>query len=230
MRSNEAPRSWIDRRDMREPPLDYAAMHRNEALQQKIRQCLIVVSFDPGETTGWSVMETRIDKLLNNDLTIGETVTDWWHGQIDCGATMGNAGDTGTTSRRDLGVSDEGEGMGAAIMEQLVGEQFARSPAVAVVLEDFILRTQSKKRDAISPVRVISRFDQLMWERRIETFRSQPSEKVAVNDDRLKRWGFYEGGHADRHARDADRHNILFLKKIRQSRARLHRAFPALAL
>ena len=221
------PPSWFLKDDPRDPPPDYEAMHRNPRIQEQA-QTLTVVGFDPGETTGWSVMRTTLAGMLSDQPT-DKIVTDWWHGQIDCGAKTGDAATSSTATRADLGISDEGEAMGASQMEQLVAMQFMVTPSVAIVLEDFILRTQNKSRSALSPVRMIHRFDQMMWERHIATWRSQPSEKTACTDDRLKAWGLYASDGLD-HARDADRHAFLFLRKMRAKHRLIAAAYPALAV
>lgn len=227
MLPSTAPENWMSRKNMREPGLDYEFLRTHPHTQKRIRDLMVVVAFDPGETTGWSVMDTRLDLLRSPDASISDIVTGWHHGQIDCGAKYGDAGTSSTATRADLGISDSGEAAGANLMEQLVEAQCSRTPAVAIVLEDFILRTQNKKRAALSPVRVIHRFDQMMWERHIETFRSQPSEKSSVTDDRLKRWGFYAAD-GQEHARDADRHALIMLRKMRAKVALLRKAYPAL--
>jgi hypothetical protein len=56
-----------------------------------------------------------------------------------------------------------------------------------------------------------------------------PAEKPTASDDRLKTWGMYTGGTGDRHSRDADRHALIFLRKLKQKQGRIRAAFPQIA-
>ena len=226
------PAEWTDRaaviRDNpdRNPALieRYRAMSDRQLIDQLER--LTVVGIDPGGTTGLSVMAISFDALANPTLPIQDHIHTWMTGQIDCGAQSGNAADS-ATAMGGLGVSETGEAAGVAIMEHII-RHVAKHPT-AVVIEDFIPREQNMSRDFLSPIRVTARLDQLLWElRAVTTHRQQPSEaKTTCTDARLKQWGFFEGGHSDRHARDAVRHCLLMFRKLRAKPSRLRTAFPA---
>jgi hypothetical protein len=173
-------------------------------------------------------MSISFDALMNPSLPIPDHVFGWMHGQVDCGARSGNA-HSSATAMGGLCVCESGEAAGVAILENVICEA-ARWPT-AVVIEDFIPREQNMSRDFLSPVRITARLDQLMWElNAATTHRQQPSEaKTTCTDDRLKAWGFYEGGHNDRHSRDATRHCLLFLRKLRAKPSRVQAAFPIVA-
>jgi hypothetical protein len=90
-----------------------------------------------------------------------------------------------------------------------------------VVCEDFQLRTLSAE---LSPVRVTA---MLIWASqraiapRKTIYLQMPAlAKSTVTDERLKRWGFWERGSA--HARDATRHAITFMRRMRSDPALYH--------
>ena len=186
-----------------------------------------IVAFDPGGTTGWSIMRVDIERLFDPKVRPHEMITHWWHGEIDCGAQSGNAGSSALAQGYDLGESETGEAAGVFMCERLIYHA-GRPPRSAVVIEDFILRTQTQARDALSPVRITAALQQYLWESKdTTTFKQQPSEaKTTCTDDRLKQWGFWVPG--SRHARDADRHAILFLRKTREKRTKIFQAWPVL--
>ncbi|WGH22066.1 RuvC-like resolvase [Gordonia phage MerCougar] len=190
---------------------------------------LSIIAFDPGGTTGWSLMRLDPVKLLDKTVRPNDVVTRWCHGEIDCGAQSGSAGTSAIAQGGDLGHSETGEAAGVFLCERLI-RKVAGIPRTVVVVEDFILRTQTKGRDALSPVRITGGLDQLLWEGKNVPYplvKQQPSEaKASVTDERLKLWGFYDSG--SRHARDADRHALLFLRKVRASRAKMFAAWPLL--
>jgi len=229
--ADRIPAVWTDRAAVirddpdRNPSLaeHYATLENYQVME--LLERLTVVALDPGGTTGLSVMAIDYRDLIDPAKRLHEAIYGWIHGQIDCGAQSGNAADS-ATAMGGLGVSETGEAAGVAIIEHII-RHVAINPT-AVVIEDFIPREQNMSRDFLSPVRITARLDQLLWElRAVTTHRQQPSEaKTTCTDARLKEWGFYEGGHFDRHARDADRHAILKFRKLRAKRSELRKAFP----
>ncbi|AXQ61378.1 RuvC-like resolvase [Gordonia phage Marietta] len=229
------PKDWLDRQDMAaeipRPVEELVAGLSEVDIRILLGRGLRVIAFDPGGTTGWSVMRLDPAKLLDKTASWRDVITHWWHGEIDCGAMSGSVNDAAITQlgdEIDLGGSLSGEHAGAYMMDQLVNQAGGRF-LTALVIEDFILRTQTQKRDALSPVRLTAAFEQMIWERPgyPTPKRQQPSEaKSSITDERLKQWGFWASG--SRHARDADRHAILFLRKVRQARSDVYRAWPIL--
>lgn len=229
-----APSAWFDR-SLVKAALDANRTFspvglRDEVLTSGMRK-LTVVGIDPGGTTGWSVLKVDGFKLLDQAIPVHQAVTKWTNGQMDCGSTSGNAGDSATANDLDLGISETGEAAGVWMLEQIINNVTELPGTTAVVIEDFILRTNNKSRDALSPVRITAALQQLLWEGQYATvYKQQPSEgKTALTDERLKKRGFYTGSNSDRHARDADRHALLFLQKCRQKPGRMREAFPLVA-
>lgn len=229
--STMIPAEWLDRRAIirddpdRNPSLEEVYGIMSTPTIKHHLDHLTVVGVDPGGTTGVSIMSIKYEDLVNPKVPIHSAIFGWMHGQVDCGSMSGNAADS-ATALGGLGVSETGEAAGVAILEYIIRMTAGRP--TAVVIEDFIPREFNQTRDFLSPVRITARLDQLLWElRAATTHRQQPSEaKTTCTDERLQQWGFFEGGHADRHARDADRHAILFFRKLRARGARLKAAYP----
>lgn len=117
-----------------------------------------------------------------------------------------------------LGISTTGEAAGASELLALVDGW----PGAAVVMEDFILRKFDQGRDILSPVRVMEKIEFGLWVlgRDKQAFRQQPSlAKTTATDERLQSWGFYRRDGGLKHARDADRHAITFLRRCSQGKA-----------
>lgn len=211
-----------------------------------------LIAFDPGSTTGYAVWSVHPEALSDPGVKILSNVQWWSHGQIDCGARKGNAGtstakssteiaddqalltmDGGETPWDDermetipisgndpLGISITGESAGVSEMLQLVDGW----PGAAVLSEDFILRTANMSRDVLSAVRITAAFEFGCWVLGHTLVpRQQPSlAKTTVTDERLKLWGFYRSEGGMRHARDADRHAITFLRRCKDPKEGPH--------
>lgn len=101
----------------------------------------------------------------------------------------------------------------------------------AVVIEDFLLRKKSMDRELLSPVRLTAALEYAVEEQAMQMtlHRQQPSEaKTGADDERLKRWNLYKRAGGQQHARDADRHAIIFLKKAKQRGSIRGQAWPHL--
>ncbi len=226
------PKTWIDRKLMflrpeaRPTPFIETMKDMSDTDITNELDSLTVIGLDPGGTTGWSVMRVAYADLINAELQTHKIVHSWYHGQVDCGTLRGNAGVSASgTGDDEMGISETGEAAGVYVLDNLISWNV---PA-AVVVEDFIIdrRRLSTGRDFLSPVRVTYRLHQLQWAQRQNTWHIQPvSDKSTANDERLRRWGFFTGTHADRHARDADRHALVFLRKLRGNVSRVEQAFP----
>ena len=176
--------------------------------------CLLAI--DPGGVTGWSIVTTTIGRIMDPTLQAAEVPLQWFHGQIDC-----RAKDKKETLWR------EAEAEGVARMEQL----YERCPhATGVVIEDFLIRRFDKSRPFLSPVRLTAALDQLMFDRGVWTDRQMPSDAmITITDDRLKAWDFYVADGLG-HARDADRHMLLFIRRLRSKASLRSKVFPLLKL
>jgi hypothetical protein len=175
-----------------------------------------VIALDPGGTTGWSLITVHPEALTEPNADLFENIFDHQHGQVDCGTHRGNL----ATSLHE-GISTEGEFSGIYDLVELIKAW----PSAAVVIEDFTLRQMRMDRELLSPVRITSAVGHAMWlEGRDYHVQSAGDAKNICSDERLREWRMYEERGALRHARDADRHAILFLKK-----AKVKKEFRALA-
>ncbi|QRI45299.1 RuvC-like resolvase [Gordonia phage Ennea] len=232
MKPLDTPEYWLDRRrqfkspDYPDPLEKRLSFWTDPEIQESLDRGVNIVSFDPGGTTGWSVMNLDIERLFDKNVRAHEVITRWWHGEIDCGAGSGAL--SSAAAQYDLSASEEGEWAGAFMCEHLIS-LFSKDLNTAVVIEDFTLRTQSKARDALSPVRITAILEFLIWEsKNVTVTKQQPSEaKTTATDERLKLWGMWASG--GRHARDADRHALLLIRKTRESRTKIFERWPLLA-
>lgn len=176
-----------------------------------------VIAFDPGGTTGYSVLGTYPDALEKpGDLSLENCLDHIDYGQIDCGTRYGQTG-VGM-SRGHEGLNMPGEVDGIIRMINLVEDY----PQAAIVFEDFILdvRKANSGRELLTPVRIISGFTTLLIYsfgpkalRRV-FIQNRALAKTTCTDSRLKHWGLYDG-HSGPHARDAVRHAFYFLRSRR---------------
>lgn len=161
------------------------------------RSYLEIIGIDPGGKTGVSILS--IPSIIGNkpfwdqplELILSKRIS-WVHFEVD------------TRAQEELAC-------------WALGEKLASHPAAAIVCESFILRPQRREssEELLSPVRIIARLKARMWlEGRLVHEQSPAQAKTTCTDDRLKLWKVYtpEGGLG--HARDADRHVILFLRRV----------------
>jgi hypothetical protein len=90
-------------------------------------------------------------------------------------------------------------------------------PTAAVVVEDFILRSnrQEKSRDLLSPVRITAILKHALWREGRLIFTQQAGQaKTSITDERLRIWRCYDRDGGLQHARDADRHLLLFIRRL----------------
>ena len=177
--------------------------------ESKIR----VVAFDPGGTTGWSIMETTLGALDDNTIPVHEILTGWWHGQIVC---------------NDEKI-DNYEQVAIDAMAELITAQAADADDFAVVMESYQIRSKRTDAETISPIRFIAGVEQYVWDMCRYMAKQGPSEKTGVTDERLETWELYLRD-GQQHARDADRHALLFLKKLRAKKSLQRKHFPRLGL
>jgi hypothetical protein len=175
-----------------------------------------VIAIDPGGTTGWSLIQVPPEAICESDVPILPNIWMHQHGQVDCGSHRGNL-----ASSLHAGISTHGEFSGVYDLAA-----FARAwPVAAVVVEDFTLRQMRMDRELLSPVRVTAALGYELWKTGRDYHVQTPADaKRVCTDDRLKEWGVYDPTGGMQHARDADRHAILFLRK-----AKTNKQFRALA-
>jgi hypothetical protein len=179
-----------------------------------------VIALDPGGTTGWSLITVHPEALIEPNADLFENIFMHQHGQVDCGSHRGNL----ANSLHD-GISTEGEFSGIYDIMELIRAW----PSAAVVIEDFQLRQMRMDRDLLSPVRITSAIGMGMWLDGRDYHIQQPADaKNTCSDQRLKEWRMYDNVGGLRHARDADRHAILFLRKAKMKQEFRATAWPHL--
>lgn len=168
-----------------------------------------IIGVDPGVTTGISVLVIDLNDGLPkpND---ADKIRTWTH-QISYGGS-GNIKDV--VEGGEWEEQEIAEAIGRLIMT--VQAQYGE---VYLVIEDFIIRKFLSTREFLSPVRLTSGILQDIKGRgtlpRDRIFFQSPSEAKGVcTDERLDRWGYTIKTQKDRHARDATRHAVLFLRRL----------------
>lgn len=149
-----------------------------------------LITFDPGGVTGWSRITLR-PRALEEKFPIEDILadSDWEHGQIDCS---------------DLDP-------GAKIMRRLCNE----FPTAAVVSESFFLRQMAVD---LAPVELIAIVRHHLWMQGKTLHMQQASQGKRLTDERLKRLGAYTSEFGWNHARDADRHLIMILRRCLETK------------
>lgn len=165
-----------------------------------------LVAFDPGGTTGWAVMQIHPLSLVDGAYPILNNVLLWTQGQI--------------------ALSEEGESGMIHEMAWLC----ASWVGACILAEDFILENHSKARNLLSPVRLNAGLTYALWLQGRKLVVQGRDVKAVVTDDRLKAWGYYVRAGGLEHARDATRHALGFLRRVKGPSAdacgRRHRAWP----
>lgn len=172
--------------------LDYGVIRIRRSTDLYRKDILPIIGLDPGGTTGWSLIvlhRNAFDGTIENAL---KTRVTWLHGQVDC-----------------RGVNAEDEGVYQ--LRKLIDEW----PWAAVVIEDFILRPARKEssRNLLSPVRITAKLEHHLWMRDREMILQQPSLAKRLDDERLKALNVYTREGGMQHARDADRHVLMFMRR-----------------
>jgi hypothetical protein len=170
---------------------------------------LPILGLDPGGTTGWSLLVIR-KEWLERDIfswnldTILANKLSWEHGEVPT-----------------AGCEDDAVWRIAKLIEDW--------PSAAIVSEDFILRPERKEksRELLSPVRITAKIETYLWRSKRRMFLQQPSQaKSTITDERLKFWSCYTSEGGMQHARDADRHVLLFLRRLKAHEVPLSVVWP----
>lgn len=190
---------------------------KNEKLGLTIGDATPIIALDPGGTTGWSLfilpktitrdnVEIPVLQSLNfHSILELSQANQFAHGQVDCGAKCGNL-----YTGHHKGISTEGEAIGVYKLMKLIDTW----PDAVIVIEDFVLRTLQKQKDLLSPVRITAALSYELWRRNRCYFAQNVSDAKSIfTDDRLKTFEVYTEKGAMRHARDADRHLLLFIRR-----------------
>lgn len=166
-----------------------------------------VFTVDPGESTGWSCVWWDPDVMWDYSRPVTTAQVAWRAGTI----SGGNEYEQQAMVLRNLrkyGSGQEGS---------------------AVVFEDFILGMKTQDRSLLAPVRYNAALGFALWRglncadgemRRWEpSLQSANDAKNVITDERLKLWNMYAEG--PDHARDAVRHALLHLRRLRAGGAGL---------
>lgn len=160
---------------------------------------LVVCAFDPGIRTGWAWYDVdRVDMC-----------------------SLGTRGGL-KSSDAEWGVFDTSKGERYHV-DQMVAVTRAcwawakvdeSCDTFIVAIEDFILQMLSSDRELLAPVRLTARYLDRMETSglAIWTRHTASEAKRTVTDERLRIWNQYDKSSGD-HARDAQRHAILVLRK-----------------
>lgn len=181
---------------------------------------LVIFAVDPGVTTGWSCLKVPVGLLSDGGVARTLVRCRWQHGQIyrsteppPPSLIFGSGG--GSFDRGDSRHVDTILEVGRMMYERFMDDE-DEDHVFAFVWETFSLRMMGMDPSLLAPVRLTSIFtDRLIQgEVAVPVFLQQPSEALGViSDVRLKRWGMYDPS-SGRHARDADRHAITFLRRF----------------
>lgn len=190
---------------------------------------LIIFAVDPGLTTGWSALKVPVGLLAGASVARTLARCRWRHGQILRSAVgTGPLAEAVSDSRHTTDLF----GVARTIYDEWVYETpdetedpegFAtaeeegwESDVFVWVLERFSLRMLSMDTNLLAPVRVMDRIVDRLFvaESPLPIFFQTPADaKTVVTDQRLRSWGMYDPS-SGVHARDADRHAVLFLRKF----------------
>lgn len=167
-----------------------------------------VISYDPGGTSGWAVFSVHPDALVYPDVKVFHNFTHQAWGEF---------------------TGSEFEQVDAMVELALAW------PGAALVTEAFVMYDRSmgrKDENLWSLVRLNTalRYGLYREEKGIRPMQKQTASlaKTTVTDERLKSWGFWEQTTGRPHARDAIRHNVTFLRRLKAQRSLLRAVFPAL--
>jgi hypothetical protein len=150
--------------------------------------------FDQGGTTGWAIVSVWAEAVTLREFSILRNIISWSAGEF-----------TGS------------EGSQVDQMMELV--KAWEDNVDSIGYEDFILRTFSMGRELLSPVRLGARFEDRMYTSdRMNLLAPCQLASLAmstVTDERLKMWGFWPPLTGKEHARDALKHCLTYLKRVR---------------
>jgi hypothetical protein len=165
---------------------------------------LVVVWADPGRMTGWSVHRVPIWDLMERG-QVGSTAVTW--------SRLGQFGATSTSDAVDSYL-----GLCRAAWEK-AGEE----DVVVIGCEGFTLMMNSKDHWLLEPVRFLSVLQDRLRETEVRVeVQGATDAKTTITDNRLKTWGLYVPG--SDHARDAQRHGLLYLRRFSTQKATRLRA------
>lgn len=159
---------------------------------------VIVCSFDPGETTGWAVHAVDRELLVVKGFR----------------ASLRDSGDYHIGQFKHADENTMADMMAERVRwawRQFIEDE--TTDTFVVVTESFRLRMMSRDPALLSPVRITAKFEYAMKGAGLRMYEQEPVDaKRVVTDGRLRDWALYSSA-AGEHARDAQRHGILWLRK-----------------
>ena len=174
-----------------------------------------IVGVDPGVTTGVSVIgfENVYDTPLPSEVEI------WGSTQFSYG---------GSGNSEDILGDDKDIEQTISKMVGDIAKYLSQFGDVIVSIEDFIIRKMNTSRDFLAPVRITAGIRQeIFGEESIGFVSYTPADAKAIcNDKRMDLWGYEIRTQKDRHSRDADRHAVLTLRRIKENPRLLHDLLP----
>ena len=174
-----------------------------------------IVGVDPGVTTGVSVIGFE----MSHNIPLPSEVEIWGSTQFSYGGS-GNSEDI-------LGDNKDIE----QTISKMVGDiakYLSQFGDVIVSIEDFIIRKMNTSRDFLAPVRITAGIRQeIFGDKNIGFVSYTPADAKAIcNDKLMDLWGYEIRTQKDRHSRDADRHAVLTLRRIKENPRLLHDLLP----
>jgi hypothetical protein len=153
-------------------------------------EILPIIAVDPGGMTGWSLLVLRANvlgkEIFSHPLEmILRSKVSWNHGEINC-------------------LDDENYGVYQLC--KLVDEW----PSAVVVFEGFFVRQIAAD---LSPVRITAAVQYHLWTHGRGIIMQQASMAKRISNERLKLLGCYTSSGGLQHARDADRHVVMFVRR-----------------
>lgn len=175
----------------------WALAHRSQATGRRMTR--LVMAIDPGGDTGW--VWAMVPGRRDPSVELGEARAS---GRMEWGELGGEENEQ-VLQIREIWVR--------ALRRYRLSVRAGQSRQTRFVCESFQLRESTSDPSLLSPVRIQSKLELLLYTGNIQadvyqTY--QPSQKSVITDERLKRWGLWLPG--QRHARDAMRHVALDLR------------------
>lgn len=172
---------------------------------------VFIVGVDPGVTTGVSV----IGFCHSDGIPLPSEVDVW-------GSTQFSYGNSGNFE--DILADDDNIEQHISCLVGDIAKHLAQFGNVIVSIEDFIIRKMNTSRDFLAPVRITAGIRQEIYKSRSIGFVSYtPADAKSIcNDKRMDLWGYEIRTQKDRHSRDADRHAVLTLRRIKENPRLLH--------
>lgn len=165
-----------------------------------------IVGVDPGVTTGVSVIGFE----MSHNIPLPSEVEIWGSTQFSYG---------GSGNSEDILGDDKDIEQTISKMVGDIAKYLSHFGDVIVSIEDFIIRKMNTSRDFLAPVRITAGIRQeIFGDKNIGFVSYTPADAKAIcNDKRMDLWGYEIRTQKDRHSRDADRHAVLTLRRIKEN-------------